>query len=66
MKNKSRLPENSDYAVIHFYRPSFGAGALLGYKIKDVNDSIVGRLRNGEKFIYKTEKFGAAKFLWST
>lgn len=62
VKNKSRLPENSDYALIHFYRPSLGAGALLGYKIKDVNDSIVGRLRNGEKFIYKTKKFGNQSF----
>jgi hypothetical protein len=61
-KNKSRLPENSDYALIHFYRPSSGGGALLGYKIKDANDSIVGRLRNGEKFIYKTKKFGNQSF----
>jgi hypothetical protein len=62
LKNKSRLPIDCDYALIHFYRPSFGAGALLGYKIKDVNDSILGRLRNGEKFIYKTKKFGIQSF----
>lgn len=62
LKNKSRLPADSDYALIHFYRPSFGAGALLGYKIKDTNDSIIGRLRNGEKFIYKTKKFGSQSF----
>lgn len=62
LKNKSRLPKNSDYAVIYFYRPSGGAGALLGYKIKDVNDSIVGRLRNGEKFKYVTKKFGEQIF----
>lgn len=61
-KNKSRLPENADYAVVFFYRPSNGAGSLLGYKIKDVNDSIVGRLRNGEKFAYKTKKFGKQTF----
>jgi len=60
--NKSRLPENSDYAVIYFYRPSMGAGALLGYKIKDLNDSIIGRVRNGEKFEYKTKKFGNQTF----
>ena len=47
---------------MHFYRPSLGAGALLGYKIKNVNDSIVGRLRNGEKFIYKTKVFGEQSF----
>jgi hypothetical protein len=62
LKNKSRLPTDSDYALIHFYRPSFGGGALLGYKVKDANDSIVGRLRNGEKFIYKTKKFGVQTF----
>ncbi|KUJ63612.1 hypothetical protein AR687_00035 [Flavobacteriaceae bacterium CRH] len=62
LKNKSRLPENSDYAVIYFYRPTGGTGALLGYKIKDANDSIVGRLRNGEKFAFKTKKFGEQTF----
>lgn len=62
VKNKSRLAENADYALIHFYRPSSGLGALLGFKIKDSNDSIVGRLRNGEKFIYKTKKFGKQTF----
>lgn len=61
-KNKSRLPENSDYAVVYFYRPSAGAGSLLGYKIKNGNDSIVGRLRNGEKFKYITKKFGEQTF----
>ncbi|NDP28506.1 MAG: hypothetical protein GZ087_13935 [Flavobacterium sp.] len=62
LKNKSRLSEDSDYALIHFYRPNSGAGSMLGYKIKDKNDSIVGRLRNGEKFIYKTKKFGIQNF----
>lgn len=62
LKNKSRLPQDADYALIHFYRPSSGAGALLGYKIKDANDSIVGRLRNNEKFVYKTKKFGLQSF----
>lgn len=61
-KNKSRLPEDADYALIYFYRPDSGAGALLDYKIKDANDSIIGRLRNNEKFIYKTKKFGMQSF----
>ncbi len=61
-KNKSRLPEDADYAIIHFYRPNAGAGFLLGYKIKSENDSIIGRLRNGEKFTYKTNKFGLQEF----
>ncbi|WP_396179317.1 hypothetical protein [Flavobacterium sp.] len=62
LKNKSRLPEDADYALIHFYRPSSGAGYLLGYKIKNINDSVVGRLRNGEKFVFKTKNFGYHKF----
>jgi hypothetical protein len=62
LKNKSRLPEDSDYALIHFYRPSSALGSMLGYKIKDAKDSIVGRLRNGEKFVYKTKIFGVQNF----
>lgn len=62
LKNKSRIPAGSDYALIHFYRPSIGLGALLGYKIKDEKDSVIGRLRNGEKFVYKTKDFGSKSF----
>ena len=61
-KNKSRLPKDANYALIHFYRPDSYYGSLLGYKIKVDNDSIIGRLRNGEKFIYKTQKTGAQVF----
>lgn len=62
LRNKSRLPEGSDYALIHFYRPTMAIGALIGYKIKNGNDSIVGRLRNGEKFTFKTKEFGDQTF----
>ncbi len=65
-KNKSRLPDDSDYAVIHFYRPSIAVGTLIGYKIKDANDSIIGRVRNGEKFTYKTKEFGMQSFYGAT
>lgn len=61
-RNKSRLPKDADYAVIHFYRPSDANGMLLGYKIKTKNDSIIGRLTNGGKFIYKTKQLGNQKF----
>jgi len=61
-QNKSRLPEDADYAVIYFYRPATGPGALLGYKIKTENDSVIGRLRYGEKFEYKTKTFGLQHF----
>ncbi|WP_430400310.1 hypothetical protein [Flavobacterium sp.] len=62
LKNKSRLSDDSDFALLHFYRPTSALGAFLGFKIKDKNDSIVGRLRNGEKFILKTKKFGKQSF----
>lgn len=62
IKNKSRLPQDADYALIHFYRPKMVTGVFLGYKIKDANDSIIGRLRNGEKFIFKTKEFGMQSF----
>lgn len=62
LKNKSRLPVDSDYALIHFYRPQSAMGAFLGYKIKNEQDSIIGRLRNGEKFIFKTQTFGPQVF----
>lgn len=62
LKNKSRLPADSDYALIHFYRPRSAMGALLGYKIKNNKDSIIGRLRNGEKFVFKTKNFDAQIF----
>jgi hypothetical protein len=61
-RNKSTLPEGSDYAVIYFYRPNKSEGALLGYKINTANDSVIGRVRNGEKFAYKTTKFGKQVF----
>lgn len=60
--NKSRLSEGSEFAKIYFYRPNNSLGALLGYKIKDNKDSIIGRVRNGEKFEMKTTKYGNQTF----
>tara|TARA_R110002033_G_scaffold159957_1_gene196200 strand:- start:116 stop:847 length:732 start_codon:yes stop_codon:yes gene_type:complete len=62
IKNKSRLPDNADYAIVYFYRPKNFTGSLIGYKIKLDNDSIIGRVRNGEKFAYKTSSFGKNTF----
>ncbi len=61
-KNKSRIPEGSNYALIHFYRPSMATGDLIGFKVKTGNDSIIGSLRNGKKFTYKTTEFGDQTF----
>lgn len=55
------IPENADYAVIYFYRES-GPGFLLGYKVKDIDNNVIGRVRDSEKFAYKTTKFGVQQF----
>ena len=62
LENKSRLPSDADYAVIHFYRPKSGFGALIGFKIRMDEADIIGRVRNGEKFAYKTKDFGPHEF----
>jgi hypothetical protein len=61
-KNRSRLSEDADYAVVYFYRPSIDHGGMLGYKVNVENDSVIGRMRNGEKFEYRTKKFGKRQF----
>ena len=65
-KNESRLPSDADYAVIYFYRPKNFTGSAIGYKIKLENDSIIGRVRNGEKFEYKTSTYGMQSFWGAT
>ena len=62
LENKTRLPADADYAVIHFYRPKSGFGALIGFKIRKDETDIVGRVRNGEKFSYQTKDFGPHEF----
>ena len=62
LENKSRLPADADYAVIHFYRPKSGFGALIGFKIRMDDNDIIGRVRNGEKFSYQTKDFGPHEF----
>ena len=61
-KNRSRLPQDADYAVVYFYRPSNEHGGFLGYKVNVANDSVIGRMRNGEKFEFHTKKFGKQTF----
>lgn len=62
LRNKSTLPENADYAIIHFYRPKGGYGFLLGYNIKTNKDSIIGRMESGGHFDFKTKDFGLHSF----
>jgi hypothetical protein len=58
---KSQLPEDADYAKVYFYRPSLSYGYLVGYKIT-YRDSVIGRMRNGEKFEFITRDFGYREF----
>ncbi len=61
-QNKSRLPVDADYAVIYFYRPISFVGSAIGYKIRLEDRSIIGRVRNGEKFAYRTKVLGPQSF----
>ena len=61
LKNESRLSEEEEYAIIHFYRPKRYPGALVGYKVW-LEDEKIGRVRNGEKFEYKVTDFGKKTF----
>ena len=61
-KNRSTLPEESDIAKVYFYRPKMITGALLGYKVRMDNDSVVCRVRNGEKCEVNITDFGKHKF----
>ncbi|MCG8329157.1 MAG: DUF2846 domain-containing protein [Chitinophagales bacterium] len=65
-KNQSRLPENADYAVIYFYRPTNSFGALVGLKIKTEGEMVICKLKDGDKFAYKTKEFGEHTFLAKT
>ncbi|MDX1463508.1 MAG: DUF2846 domain-containing protein [Marinirhabdus sp.] len=58
----SRLPEDADYAMVYFYRPENFQGSLMGFKIRMNNDSIIGRVRNGEKFAFKVTEPGVHRF----
>ncbi|WP_299675761.1 hypothetical protein [uncultured Tenacibaculum sp.] len=61
-RNKSRLPINADYAKVYFYRPSLVIGSLIGYKIRVNKDSVVCRVRNGEKCELTITDFRKHKF----
>lgn len=64
--NKSSLPKDADYAVIHFYRPKDYNGSAISYHIKMDGDSVIGKASNGATFDYKTSSFGKHKFTGKT
>lgn len=66
IQNKSRLPADADYSIVYFYRPKNIVGFAIGYKIRDENDKVIGRVRNGEKFAFRTSNFGKQTFYGKT
>lgn len=62
LANKSRLPADADYAMVYFYRPPAYSGSAIGFKIRLDDETIIGRVRNGEKFAYKITDFGEHQF----
>lgn len=66
IENKSRLPSDADYAVVYFYRPKNYYGSMIGFKIRMDDETVIGRVRNGEKFEYRIKDFGEHKFWGKT
>lgn len=62
IRGKSRLPSDADYAIVYFYRPDNFYGSAIGYKIRLDDETVIGRVRNGEKFEFKTTDFGEHTF----
>ncbi len=65
-RNQSSLPSDADYALVNIYRPTSFIAPMIGYKIRLDDDTIIGRVRNGEKFTYKIKDFGPHKFWGKT
>lgn len=66
IENKSRLPSDVDYAVVYFYRPKNYYGSMIGFKVRMDDETVIGRVRNGEKFEYKIKDFGEHEFWGKT
>ncbi len=62
--NKSSLPDDVDYAVIHFYRPRYFPGSAVSYDIKINDGKVIGKMNNNSAFSYKTSEMGDIK-IWS-
>tara|TARA_R110002049_G_scaffold131554_7_gene290345 strand:- start:7545 stop:8312 length:768 start_codon:yes stop_codon:yes gene_type:complete len=66
LKNKSRLTLDADYAVIYFYRPKIFTGSAIGIKVRMDDKTVIGKVRNGEKFEYKITDYGKHEFWGNT
>jgi hypothetical protein len=64
--NKSSLPQDADYAIVHFYRPKGFEGAAISYQIKMDDKGAIGKASAGSKFEYKVTDFGRHRFFGKT
>lgn len=64
--NKSRLPENADYAMVYFYRPKDFDGSIISYDVKMDDKGVIGKASNGARFEYKVISSGKHKFFGKT
>ena len=61
---KEAVLPNTDYSVIHFYRPNIFFGAAIKFKIYDNQGQLIVAMKNNSKFTYKIQEFGEEIF-WS-
>ncbi|MEM6771292.1 MAG: hypothetical protein AAF597_11985, partial [Bacteroidota bacterium] len=59
--NKSSLPEEAQYAEVHFYRPNVFEAWAFGWTIQTKGEKI-GKLKNNRKLTYRTTDFGPRFF----
>lgn len=57
------LPDTASYSLLCVYRPKGGYGWAVEYNLH-VNDSTVGRIKNGSKFVVKLRNNGETK-IWA-
>lgn len=60
---KAMLPDTASYSLLCVYRPKGGYGWAVEYNLH-VNDSTVGRIKNGSKFVVKLRNNGETK-IWA-
>lgn len=59
--NVSSLPPDANYAVIHFYRPTFSSASVFAFPVFH-DKARIGRLGNNRTFSYQTTRFGVQRF----
>jgi hypothetical protein len=59
----SLVPADAPYALLYVFRPSNGTGGLIQYNLH-ADDSLIGRVTNGGKFVVKLPHTGQTQ-LWA-